>query len=131
MSESWIAGVHADDRERVAAVRGRRPDGYEIEYRVARPDGSTIHVHDRAEPIRDASGTIVRLAGFTSEVTDVKRLEAQLQNAQKMESLGRLAGGVAHEVNNVLTIVLGQARMARRSRERADDHIGDIEDAAR
>ena len=112
---SWLEGVHPGDRARVDAAWARRLDGYEVEYRVVRPDGSVIHVHDRGEPVRDQAGKMVRFAGFTADITDVKRLEERLRHAQKMESLGRLAGGVAHEVNNLLTILLGHARLARQA----------------
>jgi len=128
---SWLEGVHPDDRERVEEAWDRRLVGYEAEYRVVRPDGTIIHVHDRGEPIRDEDGRVVRLAGFATDITDVRHLEEQLRHAQKMESLGRLAGGVAHEVNNLLTILLGHARLARQSPERAAEHLADIEDAAR
>ena len=77
-----------------------------------------IHVHDRAHAVRADDGTLLRIVGIATDITDVKRLEEQLLHAQKMESLGRLAGGVAHEVNNLLTIVLGQARLARERPER-------------
>ncbi len=128
---SWLEGVHPGDRARVDAAWARRLDGYEAEYRVVRPDGSVINVHDRGEPVRDEAGEIVRLAGFTTDITDVRRLEEQLRHAQKMESLGRLAGGVAHEVNNLLTILLGHARLARQAPDDATAHIADIEEAAR
>ena len=63
--DSWIAGVHPDDRARVEALWHGRHEGYEAEYRVVRPDGSVIHVHSRGEPVRDEAGRLVRLAGFT------------------------------------------------------------------
>ena len=129
--ESWLEGVHPDDRARVAALWHGRHEGYEAEYRVVRPDGSVIHVHDRGEAVRDEAGRLLRLAGFTTDVTEVKRLEEQLLHAQKMESLGQLAGGVAHEVNNLLTILLGHTRLARQAPERVAEHLADIEDAAR
>ena len=72
-------------------------------------------LHDRGEAVHDERGDVVRFAGLTSDMTDMRQLEEQLRHAQKMESLGRLAGGVAHEVNNLLTILLGHARLARQS----------------
>src|SRR5688572_19248682 len=88
-------------------------------------------LHDCGEAVHDERGDVVRFAGLTSDVTDIKQLEEQLLHAQKMESLARLAGGVAHEVNNLLTILLGHARLARLAPERAAEHLADIEDAAR
>jgi CheY-like chemotaxis protein len=84
-------------------------DGLDVEYRVIRPDGTTVHINDVGRMARDDAGNPLRLVGYTTDVTELKRLEEQLQHAQKMENLGRLAGGVAHEVNNLLTVVLGHA----------------------
>jgi PAS domain S-box-containing protein len=112
-AESWMEGVHPDDRDWMLAAWDRRWTGYDVEYRVIRPDGTTVHVNDVGRMVRDDDGRALRLVGYTTDVTELKRLEEQLQHAQKMESLGRLAGGVAHEVNNLLTVVLGHARLAR------------------
>jgi signal transduction histidine kinase len=129
---SWLDGVHPDDRARVAAAWDAAATGYDVEYRVVRPGCRGIaHVHDRSHAVHAPDGTVQRLVGIVTDVTDVKLLEEQLLHAQKMESLGRLAGGVAHEVNNLLTIVLGQARLARERPAEAADHLGVVEDTAR
>ena len=128
---SWVDAVHPDDRARAAAAWERAAEGYDVEYHVVRPDGEITHVHDRARPIRDAAGRIDRIAGITTDITAVRRLEEQLLHAHKMESLGRLAGGVAHEVNNLLTIVLGQAAAARDRPAVAAEHLARIEETAR
>jgi two-component system, cell cycle sensor histidine kinase and response regulator CckA len=83
-------------------------------------------------PIAAEQGAAQRYVLFVSRnVTERHTLELDLRQAQKMEALGRLAGGVAHEVNNLLTIVLGQARLAREHPERAETHLGEIEGAVR
>jgi CheY-like chemotaxis protein len=69
--------------------------------------------------------------GIATDITDVKRLEEQLLHAQKMESLGRLAGSVAHEVNNLLQVVLGQAALGRANPPEAADRLAVIEETAR
>ncbi len=125
--ESWMDGVHPDDRARMLAAWYRRWTGYDVEYRVIRPDGVTVHVNDVGRMVRDDQGRPVQLVGYTTDVTELKRLEEQLQHAQKMESLGRLAGGVAHEVNNLLTVVLGHARLAREHREQLAEHTASNE----
>jgi PAS domain S-box-containing protein len=70
-------------------------------------------------PIRDTAGGIRRIAGFARDVTERRQseraraaLEQQLRQAQKMEALGRLAGGLAHEFNNILTAMIGHAELA-------------------
>jgi PAS domain S-box-containing protein len=128
---SWLEAVHPEDRARVAAAWDRASAGYDVEFRVSRPAGGVIHVHDRARAVRAADGTLLRMIGIATDITDVKRLEEQLLHAQKMESLGRLAGGVAHEVNNLLQVVLGQARLGRDEPGQAAERLTLIEATAR
>jgi PAS domain S-box-containing protein len=119
---SWFEAIHPDDRERIqsAALTLPRSDGYNLEYRIVRPDGTVRWIHDRAFPIRDAAGAVYRIAGVTADITAQHQLEDQLRQAQKMESLGTLAGGIAHDFNNILTGVLGSAEVARL--ELPEDH---------
>ena len=128
---SRLDAVHPDDRARVVAAWDGAPADYDVEYRVVRPDGAVTHVHDRGHAVHASDGSVLRVVGIATDVTEVKRLEEQLLHAQKMESLGRLAGGVAHEVNNLLTIVLGQARLARERPAEGAARLTAIEETAR
>jgi len=102
--------VHPDDRERLRAVQPLRERGRsDIDYRIVRPDGSIRWIHSRSFPVRDASGHVVRIVGAAEDVTERRALEDRMHHAMKMEAVGRLAGGVAHDFNNVLTVVLGLA----------------------
>ena len=65
------------------------------------------------ERSRDAQGKIVAIEGFVTDVSDLKRLEAEMRRAQKLEAVGRMAGGAAHDFNNLLTTIGGHAGLLR------------------
>ncbi|MEW6080043.1 MAG: transporter substrate-binding domain-containing protein [Thermodesulfobacteriota bacterium] len=77
-----------------------------------RKDGSTFPIRLSAAPIRNDDGEIVGIMGAAEDISEQKKLSAQLLQAQKMESVGRLAGGVAHDFNNMLNVIQGYAALA-------------------
>jgi PAS domain S-box-containing protein len=79
-----------------------------------RKDGSFYTVDAVISPIRDRSGKTVNFVGVARDVTEYIQRAAQLQQAQRMESVGQLAGGIAHDFNNLLSVILGFAEMALR-----------------
>ncbi len=106
----WSSRLHSDDRDRVVnslheAIDSGR-EAWTEEYRLRLKDGTYAVVQDRGTIIRDADGKATRMVGGMSDLTERKRLEAQYLRAQRMESVGTLAGGIAHDLNNVLAPIL-------------------------
>ena len=143
LGRGFLDAAHPDDRARVDAAWQRAvADGSElsIEYRVLRPDGDVRWVCERTAPHRDGD-TVTGFVGTVEDITaqkvageDRRRLEAQMQHAQKLESLGVLAGGIAHDFNNLLVGILGNVSVARQDVPEGTPHeelLADIEIAAR
>ena len=124
----WADAVMPDDRAKVQAAREQLAQGKEsrIEYRILRPDGEVRWIDDRSYPIREPAGGIRRAVGVAMDITPRRQLEEQLLQAQKMEAVGQLAGGLAHDFNNVLTIVIGYARLLLDHGSMPPDAVGPL-----
>lgn len=119
--EAWHRIIHPDDYERDQAAVQRHLDTgepYYSEFRIVAKDGRVRYLADRGVALRDEQGAPYKWIGALSDITarvqaeqERQKLEAQLRQAQKMEAVGLLAGGVAHDFNNVLTIILGNAEL--------------------
>jgi PAS domain S-box-containing protein len=110
--EDFISRVHPDDREVVdASVRRALSDGGRLDYefRIVLPDGRVRWVADMGRVVLGVDGKATGMTGTCTDITERRTTEEQLRLAHHMESVGRLAGGVAHEANNQMSVVIGSA----------------------
>jgi PAS domain S-box-containing protein len=112
-----IAILAPPDRpDEVAGILEKIRGGESVEHfetvRVTK-DGEYVHVSISVSPIHDVDGKIVGASAIARNVTAQKRTEDQLRQAQKMEAVGRLAGGVAHDFNNILGIIVACSELLR------------------
>jgi two-component system cell cycle sensor histidine kinase/response regulator CckA len=115
VSNRWRELIHPDDLERYTKemdrVLANGTEPLHIEYRVRKKNGPYYTVKDEGHYILDESGKPGHLVGFVTDITEQRMLEEQLRQSQKMEAVGRLAGGLAHDFNNLLTVIKGYSRM--------------------
>jgi PAS domain S-box-containing protein len=111
--------AQADTTLREAFKRVANEEGImsAVPLEVLRRDGTRFSTIVNARVVRDADGAPLYYEGTQEDVTDRKRLQAQFEHAQRMEAVGRLAGGVAHDFNNVLSIIVGYSDIAQRNAE--------------
>ncbi len=137
--DTFLRGIHPADVESVREIIQNvlRPgsDGqYAAEFRtVGIDDGIERRLSAWGRAFFDPRGQAVRLIGVSLDITEPKRLEEEFRQAQKLESVGRLAGGVAHDFNNLLTIIRGYADMVLGElplRHPVRDHVSEISKSA-
>ncbi|MFA6282956.1 MAG: GAF domain-containing protein [Desulfurivibrionaceae bacterium] len=115
LGDGWAAGVHPDDLAHclqiyTKAFETRQP--FAMEYRLCRHDGEYRWLLDQGHPRYDASGAFAGFIGSCLDLTEHRSLEKQMRHAVKMESIGTLAGGVAHDFNNILMAIIGYGQLA-------------------
>jgi PAS domain S-box-containing protein len=135
--EAFMALVHPDDRDGVRRVMDdatRKGGEFTLQHRIVRPDGALRWINGAGQVMLAPDRSPLRAVGISLDVTARRTLEAQFQQAQKMEAIGRLAGGVAHDFNNLLTAILGYCELLRQDLRPDDPHrvdVGEIEKAGR
>jgi two-component system, cell cycle sensor histidine kinase and response regulator CckA len=125
IGEGWIFQIHPDDKERVlaefsAAIQSKTH--YRCEYRMLHTDNQYHYFIARGMPVFEKNSDVREWIGTLTDITESKLAEAellkkeeQLRQAQKLESIGRLAGGIAHDFNNMLTVINGYSDLVIRS----------------
>ena len=103
-----------EDREHFRTLMGKVFAGTSgvLEFEIVGLKGGRHHLETHASPLRDATGKVTALIGITRDITERKRIEEQLRQARNLEAIGQLAGGVAHDFNNILSAIIGNADLA-------------------
>jgi two-component system, cell cycle sensor histidine kinase and response regulator CckA len=103
--------ANAENRREWQARMEKDGEVHDFETQARRRDGTPIWLRDSARAVRDVHSNVVHYEGTLEDITERKHLEDQLRQSQKMEAVGRLAGGVAHDFNNLLTIISGYSEL--------------------
>ena len=127
--EAFVERIHPDDRESVLETIGKAMktgSEFVVQNRSIWPDGTVHWLSGAGRVLLGDHGEPVRGVGISLDVTERRLLEDQYRQAQKMEAVGRLAGGVAHDFNNVLTVILGYCDLLLMDLKPEDPYYDDI-----
>jgi two-component system cell cycle sensor histidine kinase/response regulator CckA len=134
-SHAWFEAVHDDDKTWVEklVVSPEKTAPLDEIFRV-RVRGTTRWIRGRTFPVHDANGHVYRVSGVMEDITAQRRTEDQLRHAQKMEAIGQFAGGVSHDFNNMLAVILAHTELAAMEPdlpEHLQESMREITDVAR
>lgn len=112
--------VNPLDRKEFQRILGKQGFIKDYEIMFKRKDGQHLNVLITANAVTDKQDNIIAYRGIIKDITDRKRLEQQLLQAQKMEAVGQLAGGIAHDFNNILTAIIGFSTLLKMETKKDD-----------
>lgn len=125
----WMQMVHADDRlmiERALQQAIAHHQPLDTEFRILKSPNEVRWMAVKSNVFYDAKGDPLRMVGIHMDITEKKQLEAKFLRAQRLESLGTLASGIAHDLNNILTPILGVAQLLPLKLPELDEQTRDL-----
>ena len=115
---SWVESIHPDDREQARLLLTRQVQGEPVlrEYRIRTPEGVEKWIRDRAFPVRDESGKVIRVVGIAEEITEQKRYEQQLIHAREAADLANqvksdFLANMSHEIRTPMNGIIGMTEL--------------------
>lgn len=130
MTDIFPAAVTNEMSAQTEKIRANKT-AIESEFEIVRKDGSVHRVAVINFPILDKQGDVIAVGGIGYDVTDAKRSEQQLRQAQKMEAVGQLTGGIAHDFNNLLAVIIGNLELALETLPESDNNATRAQSALR
>lgn len=132
--EGFYGLLHPEDRAAAYAASERAfalGQNLLCEARIQLPEGKLRTIIWNARPIRDGAGKVVELRGYGQDITEQRDTEAALRHGEKLRTLGQLTGGIAHEFNNLLTVILANLDLAADSAALTQELRSELESARR
>jgi PAS domain S-box-containing protein len=124
------ASFHSDDVPRLLEAYDtmtRTGKAIDLEHRLRHKNGSWVWVHTRGRPLLNERGEVVRIEGVFTDITNRRKLEEQLLRSQKLEAVGQLTGGVAHDFNNILAVIVANTHFVLDALPTGHESRADVE----
>lgn len=134
--ETWISLIHPDDRPQYRREIDRvllEGGPFEAEYRARKTNGHFTLLQELGYFITPSQGSSMVLSSVIKDISQQREMEARLRNAQRVEAFSKLTGGVAHDFNNMLSVIIGYSQIMQEDFESDDENLlflSEIEKAA-